>query len=341
MKKVLLFSSPRSGSTLLANIIRSHPEFEFYNEIFTRAPYLLPTFEEVFQGNGVGLKAAFETDLQQLKKYKLSWGRNFVHRYQRVKFAVFLLLKLSASTARRIPVLDTDWNYFHKFYHINSLHEPLLTPFKLTQFTKTARPSTLFIKDVRVRKAFYAFREMYPEAYYIYLIRDPYYVVASTLRQRQITDVSKTLIQETYLRKAFRRPDLVDAHFGKTVEQNFALQWVLENEMVVEDLRKDPPKNLICVRFEDLTRDIEGTARTVFHSLGCELPEQTNRFIQSLENYDGSQRHLRSTFVHRNYREKVQEPDLTPRQLENVRSVLVNSFLSVPGNREVEQNAIE
>ena len=138
-KKVLLLSSPRSGSTLLANILRSHPRFEYYNELFTRAPYLLPNFEQAFQASVPDLQAHFENDFALLKKYKLSKGRNFVHRQRIVKFALFLVIKLMASMGGRLSFIDTQWNYFHKSYHINSLHEPPIIPFWLTQFRKEAQ----------------------------------------------------------------------------------------------------------------------------------------------------------------------------------------------------------
>lgn len=185
MKRILLFSSPRSGFTLLANIVRSHPRVSYFNEIFTRAPYLLPNFETAFQSDAANLRLPFETDLAHLKKYKLERLHCAIHRNRLIKTAVFLFYKGIASLQSRL-FPNRKWGYFHKIYHLNSLHEPPLCPFYQTQFVKNRQLDILFIKDVRMRKAYFAFRDMYPDAYFIYLIRNPFYVVASTLQQRQI-----------------------------------------------------------------------------------------------------------------------------------------------------------
>ena len=319
-KRILLFSSARSGSTLIANILRSNPHFTYYNEIFTRAPHLLPNFESAFQANAP-LCLPFETDLARLAVYKLQFGGNLLHRSRLIKTAAFLGLKAIASLLNWMPFDIPKWNPFHKIYHLNSLHEPPLRPFWATQFRKASSCEILFIKDVRMVKAYYAFKQMYPDAYFIYLVRNPYFVVASELRHRSIENLMKW-VDPDFLRRKYQQPGLVEAYFGKTPEQTLALLWRLENELIWNDIQADRPAHLFLLRFEDFVGQKTRFVDQISAFLNLPVHQQTTEFLKQIESYSGKQKHNRSTFVRQQSFSSMMSPSLSPGQLSQISEVL-------------------
>jgi hypothetical protein len=325
-KKVLLFSSPRSGSTFLSNIVRSHPEVIFFNELFTRAPKLLPRFEGAFQtSRREDWRSTFEHDLERLWGYKLPWWGNVLHRSRLTKVPVFLTAKLLASLSQR--AWGENWGTLHRIYHINALVEPPWGPFWATQFPKASASDVLLVKDVRMSKAYFAFKEMYPDAFFIYLVRNPYFVVASEVRRRPLEDVLRWL-DRGYLRDQFGQPDLVDRFFGRSAEHTFAVTWRLENELVWSDMQKAPPANLVVARYEDLALASRATAQQVFDFIGLDLHQNTLGYLDALTTIRPHQvLHDRSTFVGADMRGKLEKPGLDSRQLLHVAEVLEGSPL--------------
>jgi len=292
-KKILLFSSPRSGSTMLANILRSHPGLAFYNEIFTRAPRLLPRFEQAFQSGQVDLLTPFERDFHRLERYQLG---DWIHRARWSKFLVFGSVKILASLNRRLRGAET-WDLLHRIYHIHSLHEPLIRPFWETQFPKRS-PDTLLIKDVRPDKAVRAMLRMYPDTRFVFLIRNPYFVVRSIIKQRAIQHLRDlSAIDRDYLHQRFRS-ELIDRFFDAGVEQRLALLWRLEQEDAYRDLR-DAKANTLVVCYESLVRDQDRAVAALFEKLGLNTHASTKRYLSMIWQQTTPQAHLRSVFVHR------------------------------------------
>lgn len=135
------------------------------------------------------------------------------------------------------------------------------------------------------------------------------------------------LIDDSYLRNAFRRPELVDQFFGSSVEGTFALQWVLENEMVIDHLQCCSPAHYKQIKFEDLVDDLEEHARKIFTFLNLSYTPQTEAYLQALRAHSGKQQHERSTFVAQDRQGKSRRPDLTQPQFENIQAVVSQSYL--------------
>lgn len=336
---MILFSSPRSGSTLLANLVRSHPRIWYFNEIFTRAPELLPRFEAAFQQEASDLRAAFEQDLQDLEPYKLAHFHNLFHWNRLVKTLVFLFPKAVASAESRMKLQCKTWTAAYKTYYINALHEPPLRPFFELQFPKAKNCDVLFVKDVRMRKAYLGFKSMYPESLFIYLIRNPFFVVASELQHHQYADLMRWL-DPVFLCHAFQQPHLVDRYFGKSPEHTFALVWRLENELIYRDWTTSRLARKMLVRYEDLMRDPKQTVIAIFESARLSYDDQTERLLKALAGHPGQQKHSRSVFVKAGSSSRSQ-PNLNREQHERVRQVVDDSALMDLWAERSEGQAIE
>ena len=64
----LLSASSRSGSTFLANLIRSHREVRYFNEIISRGATFLPAFERELAASRDPSREVFEADLNSLHR---------------------------------------------------------------------------------------------------------------------------------------------------------------------------------------------------------------------------------------------------------------------------------
>jgi len=112
-----------------AQEIRASTDSVFWDDV-PLPTIALPTFEQAFQNAGPEqYRIAFEHDLQQLEKYKLTWGNGFIHCNKLLKTSVFLTCKGINSLRDRFPKYKNRWDFFHKIYYINSLHQPPLVPF--------------------------------------------------------------------------------------------------------------------------------------------------------------------------------------------------------------------
>jgi hypothetical protein len=313
LNKVLLCSSPRSGSTFVANLIQSSPEVIFLNEIMTRKRHLLPEFNRVrHSSDGLVLRESYEKDLDRLLKYTLPNAGNLCHRSRWFKTFVFGSLKVASSVTSRIGLRGFERNPFYRFYFVNSLVEPFFKPFLEVQFPKVASCSRLLIKDVHLLRSYRTFRLMYPDSRVVFVIRDPYAQIASQKvhhgqvdaeecgpGDRRREDKASTVHSEqrAHLAAIYGANELIDRFYGESFEETFALFWRLNNDAMVDQMATESPSRFFKLRYEDLVADPESTIRSILDFLDLPFSTNLNRYLGVLGNYRGEQRHGRSTFV--------------------------------------------
>lgn len=313
-ENVLLCSSPRSGSTFAANLVRSSPDVAFLNEIMTRGRYLLPRFVESRDGlaDAETMKGCYEDEVERLFAYTLPYGGNLLHRSRTMKAAVFGFLKAASSATARIGLKGFDRNPFYRFYYLNGLHEPFFRPFLESQFPKHGDCRVLLTKEVHLLRSYQSFRAMYPEGKVIYLIRDPLRQVASERRNHGYLEPDTEKKQggepseEQRRRKSegiermvatYGQEKLIRRHYGKSFEQMFSLFWRLDNDALVELMEKEPASRFLPLRYEDLVADTRTTIEKILKFIGLEHSANLERYLKVLADFRGNQRHGRSTFV--------------------------------------------
>ncbi|MEZ5275624.1 MAG: sulfotransferase [Opitutaceae bacterium] len=313
LEKILLCSSPRSGSTFAANLIQSSPEVVFLNEIMTRKRHLLPRFVRDQDSDDCALlRRSFEADLDQLLRYTLPYLRNLVHRNRWLKSSVFGLFKVASSVTSHLGMQGFERNPFYWFYFLNSLHEPLFKPFVEVQFPKSPHCSRLLIKDVHLLRSYRTYRFMYPDAKVIYMVRDPYAQVASQKKHHGQMDTGQRMErsgeserppnedqaqQIEHLRGIYGESDLLDRFYGRSFEETFALFWRLNNDALVECMRTESESRFLAIRYESLVEDTENQIRTILEFLNLPFSGNLTRYLNVLAAFRGEQRHGRSTFV--------------------------------------------
>jgi len=314
LRKVLLVSSPRSGSTFAANLIRSSPDVTYLNEIITRERFLLPGFTVARQAgaDGATMRAAFEREVESLHAYTLPHGRNLVHRSRFLKFVAFGALKTASSLTARIGLRGFEHNPFYRFYYLNGLHEPFLRPFWEIQFPKNPSGRVLLMKEVSLLRAYRSFRSMYPDGKIIFLVRDPYRQVASERKHHGLSHgEEREPGTPEEIRRAQRRRekglsqmldiygdnDLIREHYGRSFEQTFSLFWRLENDALEESMEQESPERFMNLKYEDLVKDPRRAVEDMLDFLELEVSDGLERYLAILSSFRGRQKHGRSTFV--------------------------------------------
>lgn len=339
MDKVLLCSSPRSGSTFAANLIRSSPEVSFLNEVMTRAKYLLPTFHEARNADADdhALKVAFEADTDGLLPYTLPQMGNLVHRKRLTKTIVFGFLKTASSVTARLGLRGFRRNPFYWFYYLNGLHEPLVRPFHEIQFPKNAVCSHLLFKEVHLLRSYQSFRAMYPNGKIIFLIRDPYRQVASERKHHGYTEripqsreeeeahERRRLVGLDQVLSLYGESDLIRINYGRSFEQTFSLFWRLENDAVLAMMEQESSESFLALRYEDLVKDTRTTIERILGFMELDLSSNLERYLRMLTDYRGSQKHGRSTFVSRDSLVQKSNTDLGDDRVSRVAAVVHGS----------------
>lgn len=293
-KGILLVSSPRSGSTLLSNILRSHERVLFMNELFTRAPALFPSFEEKLQ-KGENYDEQLLKEFSDAYKYTLPFGNHVLFRDKFVLFGLNLIVK---SLNKLLPKEKQDSfnNPLFKFRYINSIQERPFSPLWKTSFTKKG-VDYILLKDVHIYKSLQAFKSLYPNGKIIYLIRHPYGFYTSTLKARNFPSTDEVPITKEALIKMFGKEDLINVLYDGSVTSKFMLTYRLQNEFALSYLAENFAEDSIqYVKYEDFITDKITGAHKLFDFFNLILDEQSSDFLKSLEQYKGKQQHARSVY---------------------------------------------
>lgn len=297
LNSVLLTSAPRSGSTLITNVINSSPKTILLNEIFTRAPHLLPNFEKYFQ-QGVSYDSDLREEVKSLYRHTLPFGGHLLYRNKQVRFTIDLLIKVVNHFIAKFGPAQDFSSAFFKYWYINSLHQPLFRPFYEATFAKK-NPNLLFFKDVNLHKSVPGYLSLYPQGKIIFLIRHPYGYFSSTIKSRE-NDTRTVNIYQEALVKMFNKPSLIGEYYDGSIEAKFMLTWRLSYEQAYKKVLENyDERNVLFLRYEDFIEDMLGQSNRIFSFLDLNLPSVSHEFVRKLSDYEATQKHVRSVFKQR------------------------------------------
>lgn len=324
-KELFLISVRRSGSSFLSALIRSHPEILFFNEIITRSALFLPTFHGACLEETQDLKDAFVKDLNKLMRYKIIALGNIVNRYRVLKVPAMGAFKLMNFILSKLGQEEKNWNLFYKIYNMNALVEPPFREFIATQFYKTKNPSILFIKEARRHRAWFLLKNIYPQGYFIHLIRNPFGVVSSEIRFHKN---DQDMFAEAELDKRTRQQysNLLDNYVQSNFVQRVALNWRVSNELIARDIEENQTSNNLVITYESIVENIDKNIRRVFDFIGLELSTQTKRFLEQLKTAGNIRKHDRSVFFKKTNSSLIPK-DLSTEQIDDIYKVVADSFL--------------
>lgn len=291
---VLLVSSPRSGSTLISNMLRSHSKVIFLNEVFTRAPYLLPAFEERFSTTKP-FDDVLSKEFEGIYNYTLPFANHSAFKNKKLRYLINLLVKCLNQVISKKNKRSFQ-NPLYKFWYLNSLQESSWRSLWMTTFYKK-NPSHLLLKDVQIHKSIQAFKSLYPNGKVIYLIRHPYGFFSSTIKSRKKPKSSEVPITKYALINNFGKEALINDLFEDTVESKFLLSYRFNNEFAIEYLNQNfAERDVYYLKYEDFITNKNVETDRLFNFIGIEPDNQSKKFLSQLMEFSGSQRHARSVF---------------------------------------------
>lgn len=250
----------RSGTTHLHNMLALDPQFcapltshilnpaGFLTTSWLTTPLLAPLMNTRRPMDGV----LFHMFAPQEEEFAIAglcrqaayWGYSFPRRIAKHDQYIFFDGVPEAEKAHWMRTFD----YFLKKLTFWSRKTPLLkSPYN------TAR--------VRL------FRELYPRAKFVHIVRNPYSVYPSNMK---MADQGLAIFE-------LQEPDPADCYKTRFLD-NYAAQ----EAAFARDAAKLPPEDVVEVRYEDLVRDPLGEIRRIYAKLQLEY---TLAFEQKLKNY--------------------------------------------------------
>jgi hypothetical protein len=143
-----------------------------------------------------------------------------------------------------------------EYLELDTLSPPQLTRWKKTflRFLKQLRYKR--VGRIVLKSPTHTFRlpvllELFPQAKFVYMVREPVAVFMSTVR----------LWKSLYVAHAYQKPDF------RGVEQYVFATFTRMHQRWMETRQLVPPGNLVEVRFEDLLGDVSGQLESIYERL--------------------------------------------------------------------------
>jgi len=283
MSTLFVLGSERSGSTWLANILDAHPDVELLMEPFAARARLFPGFPE----REVPVDEA-ETGLTELlqrgaagvsvHKYPLLYrpGRSRMLRVLDTKLAG-AARTLALCLRRPTPL----WLRRMDLLRLNSAAIPVdQLPIK------SAAPSVLAVKELRLNFKVGLLAAAFPEARVIAIVRGPVAQIASIERLidrgrlRELAAALPRVIETVAAHPRFARyaglTALVDP---RDLTSTLAIWWLVSNQTLLTDLRGSELDHLV-VRHEDLCEEPERGAEALLRFAGLTPNRSVTRFVR-------------------------------------------------------------
>ena len=178
------------------------------------------------------------------------------HLPEEDEYAIALLAGTSPYLGRSFP---DDLAHYERFLTLRGCTPEEVAAFReallgfLRRLTLAHPGQTLVLKSPAHTARVRVLLELFPDARFVHIHRDPYAVFASTRHLYDTVDWFWTLQ---------RRPDDVD----DTILRQYALlhaAWFEERSLIAED-------RLVELAFEDLSRDPIGALRSIYDALGLD-----------------------------------------------------------------------
>lgn len=282
----------RSGSTWLANIVDASPAVELFMEPFAETPHLFDGFPDrltYLEGGDALLEEKVRSQLSELREYKYHGfeTRTSSPTVRNLNWALQNLLDrvTGAAGIAQIPARTR-----YRQLNLNRIDNP-----ETTRFQKTDEPETIAYKELRLNFKVRFLRDLFPEARFLVIVRNPLAQVDSIMRLIdrgslvQLEGALEALSESIRGTERFgdysaALEDLVDDRFHRAVAY-----WFMNYSLMLEDLDATSAEYQI-VRHETLSRSPLERARSIYRFAGLPFTDQTRAYVErsSSESTDSS-----------------------------------------------------
>lgn len=272
-RPIYLMGLPRSGTTMLQDLICTHPELAYftnsmhaYREAFCAVEDIRKRLNLDFAGERF-LKDSIEVSPGSPNEgllFTAEWAGVdiFSLEYTEVDLANFSPEKIEEAreTLRRVI-----WSFSHE----------------------DGKPRRFFNKNPGMVTSFTTTHEMYPDAKFVHIIRDPRKCANSMLKLYRLNHSQESTANKTGDERIFvpypRVPKLAEyvERWGADDIRTTANVW--NDAISFVDERKDQINHYYMVRYEDILENPEAELRKIFEF--CELPfieDRNSEFWQKL-----------------------------------------------------------
>lgn len=307
----IILGSPRSGTTLLAKLIDSHPDVLYRHEPDVSNACNLP----------------FHPEKEQVEQY-VNETKTYLDKLVNAK---------DLRTAFKLPLFNKNYRRTASRYLIYSIGFILRVIEKIIgkrikaniipdlNKSNTRNNITTLIKSVDSLGRAYLINKASPETKIIYIIRHPCGIIALQLRGIQKGIMGK----EMYLNALFNIevkknfPYTLEDIKSKTIEGQIAFKWMILNEKIYGEMKDNP--TLKIVRYEDLCTNTINEVKDIFTFIGLEWNDQTADFINQIENSGNEHSSYFSVFRSPSKSVYQWKEELNDVQVERVNRIIVNS----------------
>ena len=274
---ILLFGTPRSGTSWLAKIFDSHPEVLYRHEPDSERKHPDIPF------------LCSDADAERLRETAARYLIDLM-RVRTLKSAGSLpsFPKSYLGPVRR--VLRTGWSYGARgIERLVGKRGWIAVP---DFFDLERRPRARFVmKSVDSMGRLNLFTRALPDAKAIVVVRHPCGQVASVMRGIESGYLASAAVVAMAAMEQAQRRGLTEERLRSLPrEQQLAWNWGLLNEKGLEDVAS--ASGVMVVRYEDLCDEPVALARRMFEFSGLPWSEQTERFLDASSTYHGNERYF-------------------------------------------------
>lgn len=271
-----IFGLPRSGTSWVGSIFDSHPRVLYrhepdwffkkgnnpYNDVFDA----VKTIDEKSARHFVDLMLSSN----KLRSIKLPLFRKSYLSIDR--FALRLLIFYFLKGVERIPLINK--------LEIGSFPVPDLVNSQKKDITEV-------FKSVHAGVKLPLFAKLFPNDFFIYIIRHPCGFISSRVRAYKLGLTSKTtmrpqlggLLKSKLALQKNWTPELIDK---MSVTEKLACIWVLKNELVLSNL--ETLNNVKIVIYDELCQNPKQITKDLFNFTNLEWNQQTESYIDDCLN---------------------------------------------------------
>lgn len=254
-KPVFVIGLPRSGTTMLFNLLASHEQAAYFTNSMAAYPRSLVAIEKVRRGLRANVRGerylgdSLYAELGGPAELMTFWGR---------------------WTGRGVD--DLDWEG-HPVTVTAALAARVQQDFQRAQYAFGPQARRMILKDPLLQPDLLAVQAIFPDARFIHIVRDPRMVANSLVKLQRLNNAQIQRIRHPELSHMVVYPRVGRlqeylATYGEESIETTARVWADAIELVRQAAPKLP--NFLELRYEDMVAAPETHARTLFDF--CELP---------------------------------------------------------------------
>lgn len=290
--RLFILGVERSGSTWLANLLDASPAVEAFMEPFSEEAHIFRGFPDrlTYMGScSDQLRDQLQAQFARLPEMKYygwedreapAWRRRTNWRYQQ-----WLLATVNKSLGQR-----TGWAEFrYRELNLNRNSNP-----RVFDFEKTSPPELEVIKELRVNLKVRVLREVFPQARFIVILRNPLAQIRSMLR---LFERDALVYLRHYLGSFFEVGSTIDrlrpfVEAAETVDDSLrdapimlraVAYWFANYGLLLEDLEATGA-DFMTVRHEALSESPMQVTERLYDFAGLEFSDQTREYVDHSSN---------------------------------------------------------